>query len=598
VAIGGGALANLKRGTMPLIVDNLVTLAFSVHSNPGTFALLLGSGISRAAHIPTGWEIVLELVRRVAAASGEDPGADPISWYRWKFGAEPGYSELLARLALSQSERQALLRGYFEPTEAEAKQGRKAPTAAHKAIARLVADGRVRVILTTNFDRLLERALDDVGISPVVIATPDAIIGAPPLQHSACTIIKINGDFLDTRIRNTEEELAQYPPELCQLLDRVFDEYGLIVCGWSGEWDLALRDALTRRKSRRYSCFWCARGDLTPKAQELATLISAVAVSISDANSFFESLAEKVNALEQLSKPHPLSTPLAVQALKEYIVDERHRIRLHDLVVGATNAPLRAVVEADVSSFSGAELEGRLARYESVSEMIVALVANGVFWDASDGPNDKLWTSVLVRLAKPAFDHPWGVANVAAMKLRRYPACLVLYAAGVAACATGRLKYLRTVLAPSITSPEGGECPTYTLLNPVGLLEHANHALPGKGPLPMHLRAFECLRPLFRGLIPDDNEFAAAFYQLEYLTALHSHMTGQWSVPGLYMLQGGRLREREDVLIAMEKRLSEQKADWAPIASGLLPATVDAVANAQKQLHQSVRERRSRLELR
>jgi hypothetical protein len=75
-------------------------------------------------------------------------------------------------------------------------------------------------------------------------------------------------------------------------------------------------------------------------------------------------------------------------------------------------------------------------------------------------------------------------------------------------------------------------------------------------------------------------------------------MTGQWSVPGLYMLQGGRLREREDVLIAMEKRLSEQKADWAPIASGLLPATVDAVANAQKQLHQSVRERRSRLELR
>ena len=39
--------------------DPLTQLSFSVYENKGVFALLLGSGISRAADIPTGWEITL-----------------------------------------------------------------------------------------------------------------------------------------------------------------------------------------------------------------------------------------------------------------------------------------------------------------------------------------------------------------------------------------------------------------------------------------------------------------------------------------------------------------------------------------------------------
>jgi hypothetical protein len=39
--------------------DPLTQLAFSVYENKGVFAVLLGSGLSRAAEIPTGWEITL-----------------------------------------------------------------------------------------------------------------------------------------------------------------------------------------------------------------------------------------------------------------------------------------------------------------------------------------------------------------------------------------------------------------------------------------------------------------------------------------------------------------------------------------------------------
>ncbi len=57
--------------------DPLVSLASSMHAGPGVYALLLGSGVSRAAGIPTGWGITLDLITRLAELSGGDAEADP-----------------------------------------------------------------------------------------------------------------------------------------------------------------------------------------------------------------------------------------------------------------------------------------------------------------------------------------------------------------------------------------------------------------------------------------------------------------------------------------------------------------------------------------
>jgi NAD-dependent SIR2 family protein deacetylase len=43
--------------------------------------------------------------------------------------------------------------------EEDRQEGRKTPTAAHRAIAALVRSGYIRVLITTNFDRLLEESL-------------------------------------------------------------------------------------------------------------------------------------------------------------------------------------------------------------------------------------------------------------------------------------------------------------------------------------------------------------------------------------------------------------------------------------------------------
>jgi hypothetical protein len=179
-------------------IDALTSLAFSLYSGKGIYAILLGSGVSRAAEIPTGWEITMDLVRQIAALKHEACEPDPENWYASKFGKSPDYSVLLEQRAKTSAERTTVLAGYFEPSRTDRENGRKLPTKAHQQIAKLVANGYIKVIITTNFDRLMEQALEAEGVAPTVISTVDAIKGAMPLQHAACTVLKVHGDYRDT----------------------------------------------------------------------------------------------------------------------------------------------------------------------------------------------------------------------------------------------------------------------------------------------------------------------------------------------------------------------------------------------------------------
>lgn len=234
-------------------IEPIHALALSMQV-PKLYALLLGSGVSRAADVPTGWEVVLDLIGKLATLDGEDP-PDPYRWYRDKFGSEPDYSELLERIAPTPAGRQQLQRQYWE---AGLDDTARPPTEAHRAVADLVRRGHVKVIITTNFDRLVENALREVGVEPTILTSPDAIEGMTPLDHIDCCVVKLHGDYTDERVRNTTEELSHYPDAVDRLLDRIVDEYGLLICGWSGDWDIALRKAMLRAPSRRYTTYWAA----------------------------------------------------------------------------------------------------------------------------------------------------------------------------------------------------------------------------------------------------------------------------------------------------------------------------------------------------
>lgn len=48
-------------------MTHATALAFSMFANRGVHALVLGTGVSRAVEIPTGWEITLDLTRWLGA---------------------------------------------------------------------------------------------------------------------------------------------------------------------------------------------------------------------------------------------------------------------------------------------------------------------------------------------------------------------------------------------------------------------------------------------------------------------------------------------------------------------------------------------------
>ncbi len=217
-----------------------MALATSLQASPGLYAVLVGSGLSSAAGIPTGWRVTQDLIRRVARAEGvaeEELGGEPERWWFDRGREEPRYDALLEAVAPSRAVRQAVLRRYFDSPPQDG--GPIVPTAAHQALADLCAAGRVRVVLTTNVDRLRERALEEAGAGPQVIATLDDIRGMTPLPHAPTTLVKLSGDYTKLDMRNTAAELEEYPPKLLGLVERVLDEYGLVIAGWSGEYDSA-----------------------------------------------------------------------------------------------------------------------------------------------------------------------------------------------------------------------------------------------------------------------------------------------------------------------------------------------------------------------
>lgn len=410
--------------------DTLTQISFSVFENKGVFAVLLGSGLSRSAEIPTGWEITLDLVRRVATAQGVPHQEEWAKWYATTTGKEPNYSDLLEEIASTPDERRSILHSYIEPTDDEREQGKKMPTPAHHAIAALVRAGFIRVIITTNFDRLMENALREQGIEPTVVASEDALKGAEPLTHSQCYLVKLHGDYKDARILNTDSELNTYPPSYEQLLDRIFDEHGLIVCGWSGEWDHALRAAFLRTPNRRYPVYWALRGEAGEGAQDLIRHRAAKPIDINGADDFFQGLHQRVETLILNQQKKPLNVDQLINSTKRTLSQSENLIQLDDLITHEFDAAIAKLDSADLPTgtpWSAGDFEKRVQLYETVAEPLARMVSVLGRW----GNGSELSTVNDVIRALHHHAESWGGGMTVWLGLRSYPAVLLFNAYGL-----------------------------------------------------------------------------------------------------------------------------------------------------------------------
>ena len=579
------------------MIDPTVSLAFSIQAAPQRYALLLGSGVSTGAGIPTGWQITLDLVAKLAAASNESFGGDPEAWYRGRYGEPPNYSRLLDDLAKTPDDRQALLRSYIEPGENDAEAGSKLPTAAHHAIASLVQGGFINVIITTNFDRLLERALTDAGIEPVVLSTSEQVSGALPPHQTPCTILKLHGDYLNSAIRNTEDELDHYPEPIDRLLDRIIDDYGLIICGWSGEWDTALRNAIMRAPSRRFTTYWTTVGDPSTEATELIKHRDATVVTIDGADKFFSELADKATAIAESSPPHPASIDAAVAQLKRYLSEPRYRIQLSDFVarevdgVVARTAP-DVLPSTNPQQLDLQELFGlRLQAYQSACETLTTVGIVGGAW--AEPEHEQIWRSALSRLGSRRS----GTGLTGLRELERMPATLLLYALGMGAVHQERLPFLASILSMPLPWFAGanerlGEA-TVTILAPY--MTWGNQSFRGYENLQLPLNDWlhDHLRRQANFLTPDPDIYTRTFDKLEILIALNfAHFPPAEMLSAKnFVLRGAfgyRQENRERIINEIEQSIARDGELSPYVSSGIFGSSPDTCASVLEAFKQNI----------
>jgi len=522
--------------------------------------MLLGSGTSTAAQVPTGWGVVLDLIRKVAALKGDDEArdaaTDPEGWWARQGYGDLRYDTLLEALAPSVAARRDLLHSYFEPADDEERGlGIKLPTVAHRAIAEMVRSGHIRLIVTTNFDHLIEDALTAAGVTPQVVSRSEAIRGMAPLQHARATVVKLHGDYLDVEaMRNTQAELATYDPEMQSLLARILDEYGLIILGWSGDWDTALIRAIENCPSRRYPTYWAAyKGCISPAASNLLAGRSGHLISIADADSFCTNLGDNVAALARIADPPP-TRATAVATLKRNLRPER-RIELFDQLDSATAIALGRLTDdrypvrlgsaaAAPNNEIAAEMERQLSDYDADTDILTSLVATATFHGSSD------IEALVLRVARRLSDQKLltGSYLEPLARARRYPALRVVTAICVAAVIAKREALLVPLLlettardALSSTSE-----PLIWYLHPWRVIEsHMARLMPQyqptsipKSPDSRYLRA-SC-RSAFGG-IADAREYESAFDRYECLRGMLEigHTTGGRAALGEFVFRTG-----------------------------------------------------------
>lgn len=418
-----------------------------MHAERGVYAVLLAAGASIGAAMPTAWDIVRDLIRQEMEALGEPLPTDPAdldAWYSKTHGLEPSYSTVVEAVAPTPASQRELLQRYFTPSDTDIANGQRVPSPAHHALAALAKAGHIQVFLTTNFDDLLERALDQANVTYVTVTDETDVRSAIPLVRGGVQIVKLHGDYLKANVRNGLADLTVYPEALAEHLRRIVEDYGLIVAGWSAVWDHALRDALTGALSRRYPVVWAEPFSVSPQARAVINFRQAKVVEAT-ADEFFPLLHRRVQALDDSTYVAPLTTALIEGEVKQALRDPAGaRQRLIDLTDQLAER-LDVVMQGETLPNSLTKHSpDKFLQVEAAVLPLLTVIGTLTRYDPGGAFAEVVQDALSRTSLRPPIDYDHHTA--AGVALRHLPAALTLYSGALVATATRNFHYLQAIL--------------------------------------------------------------------------------------------------------------------------------------------------------
>jgi hypothetical protein len=132
------------------------------------------------------------------------------------------------------------------------------PSPGYHYLSLLIRSGLIKIVFTTNFDDLVNKAAIINGITPKSIDIDTKIFASQPISQDMFLSIALHGDYKYSKMMNTEKELDNQVDEFRKILKfQLYDKH-LIVIGYSGR-DKSLMEALLEAYKEFGSgeLFWC-----------------------------------------------------------------------------------------------------------------------------------------------------------------------------------------------------------------------------------------------------------------------------------------------------------------------------------------------------
>jgi hypothetical protein len=284
-------------------------------------AWLVGAGTSAAAGIPTAGQIVDDLLTRMYASAFDtvreklDTGDPAVmarirTYFDGRNGMPPegdpsDYSTAF-QLALSEPRARAK---YFRDLVND-----RVPSFGQRVLGAAVVSGAVDLVVTTNFDELLESSMAAAYArhsSGTARLCSVAALGSADRASAAVAsdswplLIKLHGDYRESQLKNLDSELRTQDERLRQAVIDASRRMGLVVAGYSGRDESVmemLRSACQMRNAWPAGIWWLHRNSAEAAKEVIDLLEFAAAYDVSanlvEAANFDEAMGALANQVD------------------------------------------------------------------------------------------------------------------------------------------------------------------------------------------------------------------------------------------------------------------------------------------------------------
>lgn len=260
---------------MRIIDTNTFVNSFKIKPNK-SMSFLLGAGASVSSNIPSGGQMVWDFKRNLYCAArnirtniygdlSKESVQKEIQAY---FDGQEGYPELWStqeysfyfeKCYPSRRDREYYIQNKVRDVK---------PALGYLCLGELIINGKIDLVSTTNFDDLVQAGIHAInsGISIKTISSAVSNSVGFSLYEGFPNIIKLHGDYLFDKLKNTETELQKLEDKIAEIWKAAIRENGLIIVGYAGNDNsvMTVLEGLVEAGEVKKGIYWCK-----PKGIEL-----------------------------------------------------------------------------------------------------------------------------------------------------------------------------------------------------------------------------------------------------------------------------------------------------------------------------------------